>query len=144
MKQVVLINHSWISPTLQKEWGLEFCLFFKKWVRVQFAPKKGEVSIIVEKWRLLRENNLCLLANLCVYKSKKHYNPRYIKVTSSIIYPNFEVNFNVYIYIYIYIYIFSCSDIASLFQEQTLLPKSCLCAHFQFNNHDLFENVDWN
>ena len=21
---------------------------------------------------------LCLLANLCVYKSKKHYNPRYI------------------------------------------------------------------
>ena len=30
VKQVVLINHSWISPTLQKGWGLEFCLFFKK------------------------------------------------------------------------------------------------------------------
>ena len=32
----------------------------------------------VEEWRLLRENNLCLLANLCVYKSKKYYNPRYM------------------------------------------------------------------
>ena len=59
--------------------------------RVHFSPKKEEVGKIVEEWRLLRENNLCLLADLCVYKSKKHYNPRYIytKVTSSIIYPNF-------------------------------------------------------
>ena len=78
VKQVVLINHSWISPTLQKGWELEFCLFFKKWGRVHFSPKKGEVGKIVEEWRLLRENNLCLLANLCVYKSKKHYNPRYV------------------------------------------------------------------
>ena len=78
VKQVVLINHSWISPTLQKGWELEFCLFFKKWRRVHFSPKKGEAGKIVEEWRLLRENNLCLLANLCVYKSKKHYNPRYI------------------------------------------------------------------
>ena len=31
VKQVVLINDSWISPTLLKEWGLEFYLFFKKW-----------------------------------------------------------------------------------------------------------------
>ena len=76
VKQVVLINHSWISPTLQKGWELEFCLFFKKWGRVHFSPKKGEVGKIIEEWRLLKENNLCLLADLCVYKSKKH--PRYI------------------------------------------------------------------
>ena len=44
VKQVVLINHSWISPTLQKGWELEFCLFFKKWGRVQFSPRKGEVG----------------------------------------------------------------------------------------------------
>ena len=30
-KQVVLINHSWISPTLQKGWELGFRLFFKNW-----------------------------------------------------------------------------------------------------------------
>ena len=91
VKQIILINLNWISPTLQKGWELEFCLFFKKWRRVHFSPKKGEAGKIVEEWRLLRENNLCLLANLCVYKSKKHYNPRYIyiKVTSFIIYPNF-------------------------------------------------------
>ena len=65
VKQVVLINHSWISPTL----------FLKKWGRVHFSPKKGEVGKIIEEWRLLKENNLCLLADLCVYKSKKH--PRY-------------------------------------------------------------------
>ena len=79
-KYIVFINHSWISPTLQKGWELEFCLFFKKWSRVHFSPKKGEVGKIVEKWRLLRKNNLCLLANLGVYKSKKHYIPRYIYI----------------------------------------------------------------
>ena len=77
VKQVVLINHSLISHTLQKGRELEFCLFFKKWGRVRFSPKKGEIGKI-EEWSLLRENNVCLLANLCVYKSKKHYNPRYI------------------------------------------------------------------
>ena len=30
VKQLVFINHSWISPTLQRGWGLEFCLFSKK------------------------------------------------------------------------------------------------------------------
>ena len=29
-RQQNLINHSWIFPTLQGVWGLEFCLFFKK------------------------------------------------------------------------------------------------------------------
>ena len=38
---------------------------------------------------MLRENNLCLLANFCVYKCKKHYNPRYIYKGSFIIYPKF-------------------------------------------------------
>ena len=78
VKEVVLIHHGWISPTLQNGWELEFCLFFKKQGRVHFSPEKGEVGKIVEEWRLLRENNLRLLANLCVYKSKKHYNPRYV------------------------------------------------------------------
>ena len=78
VKQVVLINHSWISPSLQKGRELKFCIFFKKLGRVHFSPKKGEVGKIVEELRLLRKNNLCLLADLCVYKSKKHYNPRYI------------------------------------------------------------------
>ena len=78
VKQIILINLNWISPTLQKGWELEFCLFFKKWGRVYFSPKKGEIGKIVEEWRLLRENNLCLLANISVYKSKKHYNPRCI------------------------------------------------------------------
>ena len=32
--------HSWISSNLQKEWGLEFCLFFKNW---------GEVGKLVEE-----------------------------------------------------------------------------------------------
>ena len=143
MKQLVLINHRWISPNLQKGWELEFCLFFKKCGRVHPSPKKGDVGKIVEEWRLLRENNLRLLANLCVYKSKKHFNPRniYIKVTSSIIYSNFldkvlnEIQILCYIYIYIYIYIiyiniYSCFDIASPFQEQTSLPKSCLWCTF--------------
>ena len=29
-KQMVLINHIWIRPILQRGWGLEFCLFSKK------------------------------------------------------------------------------------------------------------------
>ena len=41
VNQVVLINHSWISPTLLKRWGLEFCLFSKKWGSVHF-PQKWE------------------------------------------------------------------------------------------------------
>ena len=76
VKQVVLINHSWISPILQQGWELELCLFFKKWGRVHFSPKKGKVGKIMEEWRFLKENNLCLLADLCVYKLKKH--PRYV------------------------------------------------------------------
>ena len=49
VKQLVWINHSCISLTLQKEWGLEFCLFSKKWGRVHFSPKKREVGKIVEE-----------------------------------------------------------------------------------------------
>ena len=48
VEHVVLINHSWISPTLQKEWGLEFCLFSQRWGRVHCSPKKGEVAKIVK------------------------------------------------------------------------------------------------
>ena len=49
VKQLVLINHSCISPTLQREWGLEFYLFSKKWGRIYFSPKKREVGKIVEE-----------------------------------------------------------------------------------------------
>ena len=47
-------------------------------------------------------------------------------------------------YIYICIYIYSYSEIDSLYQEQAPLPNLACGAHFQFNNDDLFENVDWN
>ena len=118
VKQVVLINDSWISTTLQKEWELDFCFFFKKWRRIHFSPKKGEVGKTVEEWRLLRENNLCFLFSLTIYLS--------------------------IIYIYICMYIYSYSEIASLYQEQTPLPYLACGAHFQFNNDDLFENFDLN
>ena len=49
MKLKVLINNSWISPTLQWGWVLEFCFFSKEWDRVHFSPKKGEVGKIVEE-----------------------------------------------------------------------------------------------
>ena len=60
VKQVVLGNHSWISPTLQTRWGLDFCLFSKEIGEDTFSPKKGR------GWKnsggiLLRESNLCLL-----------------------------------------------------------------------------------
>ena len=59
VKQVFLINHSLIFPTLQRGWGLDFCLLSKKWGRVHFSPKTGEVG---KKGRtLLTENNLFLL-----------------------------------------------------------------------------------
>ena len=40
-KQVVLINHSWNSPTLHKEWRLEVCLFFPK--VGDFSEKNGRL-----------------------------------------------------------------------------------------------------
>ena len=86
VKQVVLINHSSISLILQKRWEMEFCLFFKTWGRVHFSSKNREVGKIVDEWKLLRENNLVLLANLCVYKFKKHYNPRYICKSNKLYY----------------------------------------------------------
>ena len=53
VKYVVLINHSWISPTLQSGWGLEFGLFSKKDGGMAggggiFFAKKGEVGKIVD------------------------------------------------------------------------------------------------
>ena len=49
VKQVVFINHSWIFPTLQRKWGLGFCIFSRKWGKVHFSPKKREVGKIVEE-----------------------------------------------------------------------------------------------
>ena len=39
MKQVVLINHSWISPMLQRRWELGFC-FFSKGNRIHVYSQK--------------------------------------------------------------------------------------------------------
>ena len=73
-KQVVLINNSWIipspTPALQNWWGLEFCLFFKKWGRVKFSPKKREAGKLIEEWRLLRENKLSLEVRFVCKTSK--------------------------------------------------------------------------
>ena len=53
VKQVVLVNHNWISPTLQKRWGLEFCLIVQKRGECSFSSKIGEVGKIVEEGFLL-------------------------------------------------------------------------------------------
>ena len=45
VKQVVLINHSWISPTLQMRTGVLFIL--QKIEEGTFSPKKGKVGKIV-------------------------------------------------------------------------------------------------
>ena len=41
VKEVVLIKNSWISPMLQRGWGLESCSFSKKWGKVHFSTRKG-------------------------------------------------------------------------------------------------------
>ena len=76
--------------------------------RYIFPPKRER---LVKCWgRLLRECNLYMfVANFCVYKSKKYYNPRYIQIKQVLksIYPNFwekvwvKFEFEKYIYIYI-------------------------------------------
>ena len=58
VKQVVLINHSWIFPTSQRRLRLEACLFSRKWGRVHF-PKKGEVGKIVKEGCLVRVTYVC-------------------------------------------------------------------------------------
>ena len=154
VRQVVLINHSRISPTLQKGWELEFCLYFKKWGRVHFSPKVSvtisEVRKIVEEWRLLRENNLCLLTNLCVNKSKKQCSPRYINKSNKFYYIPKSQFFEIRFYVkfkYIYQYIYICIPVWTLlvyFKNRYLYQNLACGAHFQFNSHDLFGNVDWN
>ena len=81
VKQLVLINHSWISPILQQGWDWSCVYSSKNGGGNIFLQKKGEVVKIIEEWRLLKENNLCLLADLCVYKSKKHfyYMPKFLR-----------------------------------------------------------------
>ena len=89
---------------------------WNKWswlMRVHFSPKKGEVGKIEEEWKLLRENNLRLLTIPGIY----------IKVTSFIIYPSFQT-------------------LLVYFRNRHLYQNLACRAHFQFNNHDLFENVD--
>ena len=79
-----------------------------------FLKNKREFGKMVEEWRLLRENNLWLLANLCIYKPKKHYNSR-CKYIYMYIY--------IYIYTYIYIFLFKyCSSISGTNISTKMLP----------------------
>ena len=59
VKQVVWINHSWISPTLQRGWGTGVMFNLQKWRKVHFSPKKGEVGKIVEEGCLGRVTYIC-------------------------------------------------------------------------------------
>ena len=52
VKQVVLINYSWISPT-----GIRVLFFLRKMGRVRFRPKKGS-GWWNSSGRFLRESNL--------------------------------------------------------------------------------------
>ena len=93
VEQIILINYNWISPTLQKGWKLEFCLFFKKWGRVQFSPRKGEVG-------KMQRNKSCWARITYVYlpifvfinQGNITIPGIYIKWTSFIIYTNFWDN----------------------------------------------------
>ena len=91
VKQIILINLNWISPTLQKGWELEFCLFFKNGNRVHFSPKKGEVCKIVEEWSLLRITTYVIYLLIFVFINQRNITipGTYTKVTSFIIHPNF-------------------------------------------------------
>ena len=42
VKQVVLINHNWIFPTLPKEWGPGFYLLSKNWGESTFFSEIGK------------------------------------------------------------------------------------------------------
>ena len=123
-----------------------------------FLQKKGEVGKKVEEWRLLRENKLCFRVSLCVYKSKKHYNPRYIyikviNVTGFNRYPNFLRFRNRHLKIFLHVspwcpllitdHIFGRK--LSLIHCRQIFYQNLACGEqFQFNNHDLFEHFDWN
>ena len=70
--------------------GIGVLFILQKMREGTLSLKKEEVGKIVEEWRLLTDNNLSLLANLCVYNSRNITIPGiYIKVTSFIIHPNF-------------------------------------------------------
>ena len=70
--------------------GIGVVFILQKMGEGTFYCKKGEVGKIVEEERLLRESNLILIANLGVYKSKKHYNPRFIHKSNNFKYPKFS------------------------------------------------------
>ena len=73
MKQLVLINHSWISPKLQKSWSSAYSPEKKGGVHF---PQKWEKWV---KWRrkvsYCRENNLHLLLTFTTF-----INPRNIAI----------------------------------------------------------------
>ena len=120
--------------------------------------------------KVAKGDQLMIVANLCVYISKKHYKlQKYIYI---------YIYIYIQKYIYVYIYIYSCQDIANLFQEQASSQGILLCltpvlflivdnkfggksissnfqtnillinfacdAHFQFQNYEFFGKVHWN
>ena len=89
VKQKVLINHISTSPTIQRGWGLQLCLFSKKWGRIYVSTKKGEVGVTEQEWRLLRESNLWLLLVFVFIDPRNITIPGiFIRVISFNIYPN--------------------------------------------------------
>ena len=68
--------------------GIEVLFVLQKMGECTFSSKKGEVGKIVEEGFV--KSNI-FVANLCVYKCQKHYNPRYIQKQQDLnsIDPNF-------------------------------------------------------
>ena len=129
-------------PHFTEWWELEFCLFFKKWGRVHFSPKKWEVGKIVEEWRLLiweRVTYVYLLIFVLIDPRNITVPDIYTKVTSIIIYPNFWDKVLSKIYI-----LYNIFQTLLVYSWNRHLYQNLACrTHFQLNNHDLFENVDW-
>ena len=59
VKQVALVKHSWIFPTLQKEMGIGVLFILQKMGEGTFSTKKREVGKIVEKGCLGRVTYVC-------------------------------------------------------------------------------------
>ena len=75
MKQLILISHRCISTTLKRR--LEFCLFSKKFGRINFSKKRER--LVKQRRKIIQGEQLMFVANLRVYKSRKHYHPRNIQ-----------------------------------------------------------------
>ena len=155
VKQVVLINHSWIHPhppLYKRDRDWTFVYSSKNGGEyIHFFQKKEEVVQIVEEWRLLREYNLYVyllifvFINLCFYII--YYIYIFIPVRTLLVYFR-----NRHLKIFLHV-----SSRCPLLNTDHILEKkvslivfrhrfyqNLVCGeHCQFINHDLFENVVW-